>query len=88
MTSSFEHVSVHAVKVLARMAAKRAVEAELKAKGVRTSLVRPAELKALADVYFSQHQEELVELGKERAKLMGLFERQPKRPRPRPFLPK
>jgi hypothetical protein len=58
-----------------------------KAKGVRTSLVRPAELKALADVYFSQHQEELVELGKERARKLGLFEKQPERPKVR-FLEK
>jgi hypothetical protein len=89
MAEAFQHISIHAVRVLARVAAKRAIEAELKAKGVRTSLVRPAELKALADIYFSQHQEELVELGKERARLMGLFEKQSKGSKPRmPFLAK
>ena len=35
MANSFEHISISAVKVLARLAAKKAVQAELKDKGVR-----------------------------------------------------
>jgi hypothetical protein len=40
MANSFEHISICAVKVLARLAAKQAVEAELRAKGVRVTLVK------------------------------------------------
>jgi hypothetical protein len=82
MTSSFEHISIHAVKVLARMAAKRAVEAELKAKGVRVTLVRPAEIATQIRAYLDQHPE-LVDQAKDRARLLGFFEKKPKRPRPK-----
>ena len=37
MANSFEHISISAVKVLARLAAKKAVQAELKDKGVRVT---------------------------------------------------
>jgi hypothetical protein len=51
MANSFEHVSISAVKVLARLAAKKAVEAELRAQGVRVTLVKPAVIAAQAQVY-------------------------------------
>ena len=41
MANSFEHISISAVKVLARLAAKKAVQAKLKDQGVRVTLVRP-----------------------------------------------
>ena len=78
-----EDISIHAVRVLARLAAKRAVEAELRAKGIRVTLVPPREIKEQADVYLSQHPE-LIDQAKERARLMGLFERKPKPKRPKP----
>jgi hypothetical protein len=86
MTSSFEHVSRHAIAVLARIAARKAIEAELKDRGVRTYLIRPAELADRARVYLDQHPE-LFKVAEERARLLGLFEKQPKRPRPRISLP-
>jgi hypothetical protein len=51
MANSFEHISIVAVKVLARLAARKAVEADLRAQGVRTTLVRPAELTVQANAY-------------------------------------
>jgi hypothetical protein len=35
MANSFEHISIAAVKVLAQLAARKAVESELRAKGQR-----------------------------------------------------
>ena len=48
-----------AVIHLARYRAKKAVEAELKSKGVRVTLVRPAEIRLLAEDYLAQHRERL-----------------------------
>jgi hypothetical protein len=81
MASSFEHVSRHAIAVLARLAARRAIEAELKDKGVRVYLVRPAEIKDRARTYLELHPE-LYAQAEERARLLKLFEKKPKRPRP------
>ena len=75
MANSFEHISIGAVKVLARLAAKKAVQAELKAQGVRVTLVRPAEINAQATIYLANHPE-LYVAAQERAKLMtakGMF---------------
>jgi NAD(P)-dependent dehydrogenase (short-subunit alcohol dehydrogenase family) len=57
MANSFDHISIGAVKVLARLAAKRAVQAELREKGVRVSLVWPAEINAQANAYLANHPE-------------------------------
>jgi len=50
MGNSFEHVSIHAVKVLARLAARKAVEAELRAKGVRVTLVKAEQRQGASSV--------------------------------------
>ena len=42
---------------MARMAARRAVQEQLRADGVRVSLVKPAEISANAQVYLEQHPE-------------------------------
>jgi hypothetical protein len=39
------------------MAARRAVQEQLRAEGVRVSLVKPAEISARAQVYLEQHPE-------------------------------
>ena len=57
MANSFEHISITAVKVLARLAARKAVETELRAKGIRVTLVKPAEITAQAQVYLQSHPE-------------------------------
>lgn len=73
--SSLSPVGISAVKVLARLAAKKAVQAELRAQGVRVTLVRPAEISERAQVYLQAHPE-LYQLALERAKRMtaeGVF---------------
>jgi short-subunit dehydrogenase len=75
MANSFEHITIVAVKVLARLAAKKAVQAELKAQGVRVTLVRPAEINAQAAEYLANHPE-LYQQALERAQRMtaeGVF---------------
>ena len=69
MANSFQHIQVSAVKVLARLAAKKAVQAELKSKGVRVTLIRPAEINAQAAEYLDKHPE-LYVAAHERAKRM------------------
>jgi hypothetical protein len=69
----FRPVSVHAVRVLARLATKRAIEAEIKDQGVHPWLVRLSEINDRARVYLAQHPE-LLEQAEEKARLLGLFE--------------
>jgi hypothetical protein len=64
------------------LAAKRIVTEQLRAQGVRVTLVLIAEINARASVYLAEHSE-LYEQAEERARLMALFEKKPKRPRPR-----
>ena len=54
---TFQPISTSAVHVLARMAARRAVQEELRAQGVRVSLVKPAEISARAQGYLRDHPE-------------------------------
>ena len=72
---AFQPISATAVHVLARLAARRAVTAELRAQGVRVSLVKPAEISARGQVYLQAHPE-LYRDALERAKRMtaeGVF---------------
>jgi hypothetical protein len=55
--NSFEHISIGAVKVLARLAARRAVKDNLRDQGIRVSLVRPAAINGLAMDYLAKHPE-------------------------------
>ena len=48
-----------AVMILAHRRARKAVEAELRSKGIRTALIRPAEISLLARDYLAQHSERL-----------------------------
>ena len=72
MANSFEHISI--VKVLARLAAKKAVQAELRDKGVRVTLVSPAEITALANDYLANNPQVYVE-ARERAARLGMYEK-------------
>jgi hypothetical protein len=76
---TFQPISATAVHVLARLAAKKAVQDELRSQGVRVSLVRPAEISVRANDYLRQHPE-LYQEALVRAQLMGCFEK-PKRGR-------
>jgi len=66
----------HAVLVLARLAAKKAVQEQLRAQGVRVTLVRPAEITERAKAYLEQHPE-LYQQSLERALRMGLIKQHP-----------
>jgi hypothetical protein len=71
---TFQPISASAVHVLARMAARRAVQEELRCQGVRVSLVKPAEISAKAQVYLADHPE-LYREALERARRMGMYEK-------------
>jgi hypothetical protein len=70
--TKFKPIGTHAVHVLARLAAKRAVQDELRSQGVRVTLVRPAEIIERAKLYLEQHPE-LYRQALERAKKMGMI---------------
>ena len=55
--NTFQPISASAVHVLARLAAKKAVQDELRSQGVRVSLVKPADISAKAQVYLADHPE-------------------------------
>ena len=73
--NSFQHISITAVKVLARLAAKKAVQANLRDQGVRLTTYPYAELMRQAREYLANHPE-LYQQALERAKRMtaeGVF---------------
>jgi hypothetical protein len=73
----FQPISRSTICILARLAAKRVVTEQLRAAGVRVTLVRPAEISAQANDYLAQHPE-LYAQARERAVRLGMFEK-PKR---------
>jgi hypothetical protein len=75
LPQTFQPISASAVHVLARLAARRAVTQELKAQGVRVSLVKPAEISARAQVYLQAHPELIAQAKPkvERMILAGVF---------------
>jgi hypothetical protein len=62
-----------AVMLFARLAAKRAVQDNLRAQGVRVSLVPPAEIMRQAGEYLANHPE-LYQLALERANKLGYID--------------
>ena len=75
LANSFQHISITAVKLLARLAAKRAVQAKLRGQGVRVTTYPYAELMRQAAEYLDKHPE-LYVAALERAKRMiaeGVF---------------
>ena len=73
---SFSHIGNHAINVLARLAAKKAVQEQLRAQGVRATLVKPAEIAARAKVYLDANPN-LYEEAIQRALRMGLIKQHP-----------
>jgi NAD(P)-dependent dehydrogenase (short-subunit alcohol dehydrogenase family) len=74
---TFQPISATVVHALARMAARRAVQEQLRSQGVRVSLVKPAEISARAQRYLAEHPE-LYKEALERAQRLGLFEKKRK----------
>ena len=62
----FQPISRTAICILARLAAKRAVQDQLRSDGVSVTLVRPAEIAAKANEYLYTHSE-LYDEARERA---------------------
>jgi hypothetical protein len=54
LPTTFKHISVHLIHVLARLQAKRLVQDQLRAEGVRVSLVKPAEINERATTLLAQ----------------------------------
>jgi hypothetical protein len=77
--NTFQPISASAVHVLARLAARRAVQDELRSQGVRVSLVKPGEISAKAQVYLQLHPE-LYREALERAQRLGMYEKPRRRP--------
>jgi hypothetical protein len=77
LMETFRPISHFAVNVLARLAARRAVTAELREQGVRVTLVKPAIINAKATEYLAQHPE-LYERAYETAQKLGMYERKRK----------
>ena len=71
---TFQPISASAVHILARLAARKAVQEQLRSQGVRVSLVKPADISAKAQVYLSQHPE-LYRAALERAQRLGMYEK-------------
>jgi hypothetical protein len=70
MARHFKPVGTHAVKVLARLAARKIIADQLRDQGVRVSLVPIHQIHEQAQVYLEQHPE-LYEQALERARRMG-----------------
>ena len=51
---TFTHISVHMIHILARLQAKRLVQDQLRAEGIRLSLVSPREVQERATAYLAQ----------------------------------
>jgi hypothetical protein len=71
---TFQPISASAVHVLARLAAKKAVTEQLRAEGVRVTLVPPRVISEKANEYLALHQE-LYDEARERAARLGMFEK-------------
>jgi len=71
--AKFQPIGAVAINVLARVAAKKAVQEQLKAQGVRVTLVKPAEIAAQAKAYLEANPH-LYEEALQRAWRMGLVE--------------
>src|SRR6516165_8432550 len=57
LPTTFKHIFVHMIHILARLQTKRLVQDQLRAEGVRVSLVPPREVQERATAYLAQHPE-------------------------------
>ena len=73
MAKPFKPIGAVAINVLARLAARNEVKEQLKAQGVRVSLVKPAEIAERARAYLEANPS-LYEEAYSRAWRMGLIE--------------
>jgi hypothetical protein len=78
--STFQPISASAVMVLARLAARNAVKDQLRADGVRVSLVPSRDIALKANEHLALHPE-LFDEARERAHRLRLFEKPKRRSR-------
>ena len=78
LLDTFKPVSVHAVVVLARLAAKREVKAQLAGEGRRVSMVRHSEIMERARAYLDAHPQLYIE-AKALAQRLGMYQRPSRR---------
>jgi hypothetical protein len=76
MAQAFKLVGAQAIKLLARLAARNAVKAQLRGQGVRVSHVPHAQIIAQATEYLAAHPE-LYEQALQRAQHLGMIEPDP-----------
>jgi len=74
MANSFEHISIAAVKVLAKQAALLLVKDELRRQGIRVQSVPARDIQISAIQYVDEHPE-LIDAARDRAQRLGMFER-------------
>jgi hypothetical protein len=74
MANSFEHISIAAVKVLAKQAAIRLVKDELQRRGLRVHSVPARDIQISAIQYVDAHPELIAE-ARDRAQRLGMYER-------------
>jgi hypothetical protein len=74
--NSFSHIGNHAINVLARLAAKKHVQEELRAQGVRVTLVKPAVIAEQAKAYLDANPH-LYREAYSRALQLGLIKQHP-----------
>ena len=74
MANSFEHISIAAVKVLAKQAAIRLVKSELQRQGIHVHSVPARDVQISAIQYVDAHPE-LIDEARERAQRLGMYER-------------
>jgi hypothetical protein len=75
MAKPFKPIGTHAVKVLARLAARNAIKQQLRDQGVRVTLVPVHEIEEKAREYLANHPELYVQ-ARERARKMGWIDEQ------------
>jgi hypothetical protein len=80
MAEPFQHISVSAIDVLARLAARNAVKDELRAQGVRVTLVPSRDIALKANEHLALHPE-LFDEARERAHRLRLFDKPKRRSR-------
>ena len=71
--NQFKHIGNHAINVLARLAARNAIKEQLRADGVRVTLVPARQIEEQAREYLTNHPELYVQ-ARERAGRMGWIE--------------
>ena len=72
---TFQPICASAVRILATLAARKAVTEQLRDEGRRVTLIPPREINAKAQAYLADHRDELYREALVRAQRMGLYDK-------------